>query len=132
MKAKRPYLFRAMYDWMLDCGLTPQIVVDTSVDGVVVPEAYVRDNRIVLNISPSAVRNWEMDDWHLAFDARFSGQPMHVVVPLSAVQAIFARENGDGLVFPAEAPIAPPDRQGEQASSASKTGKNKPTLKVIK
>lgn len=136
MKPKRPYLFRAMYDWMLDNALTPQIVVDTSVEGVVVPEAYVQDNRIVLNISPSAVRNWQMDNTGLAFDARFGGQPMRVKIPMSALQAIFARENGDGLVFPPEhlptTHSASTSTAGDHPEPPSPSGGKRPTLKVIK
>jgi stringent starvation protein B len=98
----RPYLLRAYYDWIVDNMLTPHIVVDAEFPQVVVPTQFVKDGQIVLNISPSAVVQFSMDNYELSFNARFGGQPMRVSVPIGAVLAIFARENGEGTVFPDE------------------------------
>lgn len=102
MTPSRPYLLRAVYDWVVDNGFTPQVLVNAEADGVAVPGQYVKDGRIVLNVSASAVRNLVMGNETLSFSARFAGSPFQVSVPVSAVLAIVARENGAGMSFPEE------------------------------
>ncbi|OCF95967.1 ClpXP protease specificity-enhancing factor [Gilliamella sp. wkB308] len=99
MTARRPYLFRAFYDWIVDNELTPYIVVNASVLGVLVPQEFVKDNQIVLNIAPHSVAQYMATNEKIEFNARFSGVPQHIVVPMSAVEAIYARENGVGMGF---------------------------------
>jgi stringent starvation protein B len=99
MTSNQPYLLRAFSDWIIDNGLTPYIVVDADLPGVEVPRQFVKDGQIVLNISPSACVNLNVGLQGVAFQARFSGQPMQVFVPSIAVSAIYARENGAGTVF---------------------------------
>ncbi|MFQ0996057.1 ClpXP protease specificity-enhancing factor [Gilliamella sp. CG25] len=99
MTARRPYLFRAFYDWIVDNELTPYIVVNASVFGVLVPQEFVKDNQIVLNIAPHSVAQYRATNEKIEFNARFSGVPQHIVVPMSAVEAIYARENGVGMGF---------------------------------
>lgn len=99
MTARRPYLFRAFYDWIVDNELTPYIVVNASVFGVLVPQEFVKDNQIVLNIAPHSVAQYMATNEKIEFNARFSGVPQHIVVPMSAVEAIYARENGVGMGF---------------------------------
>lgn len=99
MTPRRPYLFRAFYDWILDNDLTPYIVVDTSVYGVLVPQEFVQNNQIVLNIAPQSVGQYVSNNEQIEFNARFSGVPQHIVVPMAAVEAIYARENGVGMGF---------------------------------
>lgn len=99
MKSNQPYLLRAFFDWILDNGLTPYIVVNATLPDVNVPTQFVKDGQIVLNISPSACVNFQMDLERLSFQARFSGQPMVVSLPCLAVGAIYAKENGAGTVF---------------------------------
>jgi stringent starvation protein B len=99
MTSNQPYLLRAFSDWIIDNGLTPYIVVDADLPGVEVPRQFVKDGQIVLNISPSACVNLNVGLEGVAFQARFSGQPMQVFVPSIAVSAIYARENGAGTVF---------------------------------
>lgn len=99
MTARRPYLFRAFYDWIVDNELTPYIVVDASVFGVLVPQEFVKDNQIVLNIAPHSVAQYMATNEKIEFNARFSGVSQHIVVPMSAVEAIYARENDAGIVF---------------------------------
>lgn len=99
MTSNQPYLLRAFSDWIIDNGLTPYIVVEADLPGVEVPRQFVKDGQIVLNISPSACVNLNVGLDGVAFQARFSGQPMQVFVPSIAVSAIYARENGAGTVF---------------------------------
>ncbi len=99
MTSNQPYLLRAFCDWIVDNGLTPYIVVDADLPGVEVPRQFVKEGQIVLNISPSACVNLKVGLEGVAFQARFSGQPMQVFVPSIAVSAIYARENGAGTVF---------------------------------
>ncbi|KXF80065.1 ClpXP protease specificity-enhancing factor [Enterovibrio coralii] len=99
---RRPYLLRAFYDWLLDNDLTPHLVVDATLPYVNVPFEYVQDGQIVLNIAPRAVGNLELANDEVRFNARFGGRPMTVTVPLYAVVAIYARENGAGTMFESE------------------------------
>ena len=99
MKAKQPYLLRALYEWIVDSDLTPYLLVEVTDDAVRVPEQYVQDGRIVLNISPSAVRGLDVGEAWLSFEGRFAGRPFLVEVPQRAIRAIYAKENGDGMMF---------------------------------
>lgn len=99
---RRPYLLRAFYEWLLDNQLTPHLVVDVTVDGVSVPMEFARDGQIVLNIAPQAVANLQLTNAAVSFNARFGGIPREVDVPVAAVLAIYARENGAGTMFEPE------------------------------
>ena len=103
LSPRRPYLLRAFYEWLLDNQLTPHLVVDVTLPGVLVPMEYARDGQIVLNIAPRAVGNLELANDEVRFNARFGGVPRQVSVPLAAVLAIYARENGAGTMFEPEA-----------------------------
>ncbi|ARD40284.1 ClpXP protease specificity-enhancing factor [Edwardsiella ictaluri] len=103
MSPRRPFLLRAFYDWLLDNQLTPHLVVDVHCAGVMVPMEYARDGQIVLNIAPRAVGALELADDAVRFNARFGGVPRQVYVPMAAVMAIYARENGAGTMFEPEA-----------------------------
>jgi len=103
LSPRRPYLLRAFYDWLLDNQLTPHLVVDVTLPGVQVPMEYARDGQIVLNIAPRAVGGLELANDEVRFNARFGGVPRQVSVPLAAVLAIYARENGAGTMFEPEA-----------------------------
>ena len=106
-KPRRPYMLRAFYDWLVDNDLTPHLVVAAELPGVRVPLEFVQDGQIILNIAPRAVGNLELGNEAITFNARFSGRPHSVIVPLYAVQAIYARENGAGTMFePEEAYMA--------------------------
>jgi len=133
MTSNRPYLIRAFYDWIVDNGMTPHITVDATVAGAILPQAYVRDGQIVLNISPRAVQQLQLGDKEISFHARFAGMAQQVLVPPQAVMAIYARENGEGMLFsqekgreqgPPEDPRKPPSGKG------GKPGK--PALRVVK
>ena len=99
IRSKRPYLIRALNDWIVDSDLTPYLMVDATGDGVQVPAEFVNDGRIVLNISPGAVRDLLLADEAVSFSARFSGRPFSIHVPVSYILAIYARENGEGMMF---------------------------------
>ncbi|MCT4702011.1 ClpXP protease specificity-enhancing factor [Enterobacteriaceae bacterium H20N1] len=102
LSPRRPYLLRAFYEWLLDNQLTPHLVVDVTLPGVHVPMEYARDGQIVLNIAPRAVGNLELANNEVRFNARFGGVPRQVFVPMAAVLAIYARENGAGTMFEPE------------------------------
>jgi stringent starvation protein B len=130
MTSNRPYLIRAYYDWIVDNGMTPYITVDATMEGAILPQPYVRDGQIILNISPRAVQNLQLGDEEIAFSARFAGSSQRVAVPPNAVVAIYARENGEGMLFgnERERNDGPPD--GSPTPSSGKGGK--PALRVVK
>ena len=103
MTSHRPYLLRALYEWVVDNGMTPHVLVDATQPGVRVPAHAVKDGRIVLNIAERAVGGLRMDNDALRFSARFGGVSQSVLVPLDAVIAVYARETGQGMVLPEEA-----------------------------
>jgi len=125
LSPRRPYLLRAFYEWLLDNQLTPHLVVDITLPGVQVPLEYARDGQIVLNIAPRAVGNLELTNDEVRFNARFGGVPRQVYVPLAAVLAIYARENGAGTMFEPEAGY---DADAEDFSEESTS---EPVMQVI-
>lgn len=98
-RSSRPYLARALYEWLLDNELTPYLVVDATQPGVEVPRQSVQNGQIVLNASPTAIRDFFMENQAVGFSARFGGEPMQIMVPMEALLAVYARENGVGMVF---------------------------------
>lgn len=134
MISTKPYLIRAIRDWARDNDLTPQILVDASMDGVRVPHNYVSDGQIVLNIADQAVEMMEMGNELLSFAARFNGSPHEIDVPIESVLAIFARENGQGIFF--KDPDGSPDPgRGEDKADAGDLESDKPArpnLKIVK
>ncbi len=127
MTSSRPYLIKALYQWIVDNDVTPCILVDSLVSGVHVPRAHIQDNKIVLNIAPMAVQNLLLGDEAISFSARFSGKSFELFVPTDAVLAIYARENGQGMMFNDE-----PDSAGPPDGSPPKDDKPKPSLRVVK
>ena len=113
----RPYLLRAMHEWMSDNGQTPLILVDALHADVQVPDGFVEDDHIVLNVSWSATRNLQLDNDLISFEARFSGTPHAVNVPVAAVRGIYARESGQGMMFQDEP--AQSSREGETGAVPS-------------
>lgn len=127
MSSSQPYLIRAIYEWILDNQLTPYLLVDAENDYAMIPREYVENGKIILNISPTAVNDLNLSNDYIMFNARFNGKAMEVSIPTVAVLAIYARENGQGMMFddhtddntpsPEDTPPAPP---------------KKPQLKVVK
>lgn len=134
MTPNRPYLLKAFFDWLLDNELTPHLVVDATQANVTVPSQFINDGQIVLNIAPSAIAAFNMDLQHVSFSARFGGKPFQVYVPMAAVVAIYARENGAGTVFEPEAAYEQAEElesQPEEIVEKEDTPK-KPTLTIVK
>lgn len=102
MTSSKPHLLRAMFDWILESDCTPHLVVDVHVEGVSVPMEFVQDGRIVLNIAPRATKDFLMDSDGVSFNTRFSGVPHSVFAPMDAIEGIYARENGEGMMFEQE------------------------------
>ncbi len=110
MTANRPYLLRALYEWISDNDMTPHILVDAGFNGVDVPEQAVQKGKVILNIDNAAVHELEMGNEWLTFSARFSGRQHAVSVPLEAVLAIYSKENGQGMMFAQDdEPLTPTD-----------------------
>lgn len=127
-RSKRPYLVRAMHEWMGDNGHTPYIVVDATLDGVVVPEEHIKDGKIILNISHSAAHNLKLQNASVSFRARFGGVPYDVFVPVKAVMGIYAKETGQGMIFSHGASHPePPDPLEESEPTRSRAH-----LKIVK
>lgn len=143
---KRPYLLRAYYDWLLDNGFTPYLVVDATYYGVDVPQEYVKDGQIVLNLSEGAVGNLALGNDAIEFSARFQGIPRNLYIPMGAAIAIYARENGDGVMFEPEpiydeldktqlTPVKSAGEKSKEKSAAQKTSSDKKSashLRIIK
>lgn len=124
MTSKRPYIVRALYEWILENDCTPYVLVNAMADHVKVPLQYVKNGQIILNISPVAVLELDLTNEAVQFNGRFGGVPMDVYVPMTAVMGIYAKENGQGMIFDLEEPEpAPEPPEGKPA---------KPSLKIIK
>jgi len=121
MTSHRPYLLRALYEWIADNGMTPHLLVDATRPSVQVPMHAVKDGRIVLNIAERAVSRLDMSNDTIRFSARFGGVSHSVSVPIGAVLAIYARETGQGMALPDDALAADDDEAFESADSADST-----------
>ena len=137
MTSSRPYVVRALYEWIVENNCTPYILVNAFGEGVEVPQEHVRDGQIVLNISPIAVSDLHLGNESLSFEGRFGGIPKIVSVPMSAVCGIYAKENGQGMIFDPE--FDPPEPPGPSASEetgtvgpSEKKGSPKPALRIVK
>lgn len=127
MSSSRPYLIRAIYQWIVDNGMTPYLLVDAGDEDMAIPRQYVEDGKIVLNIAPMAVRGLTLGNEEIEFNARFGGQPMEVVIPIANVLATYARENGQGMMFQDENDDRPPPTGGDD-----KEDSGRPSLRVVK
>jgi stringent starvation protein B len=135
VNSSRPYILRALYDWIVDNDCTPHILVDAMQPGVEVPSEYVKDGQIVLNVSPTAVIDLHLSNQLVTFNGRFGGRPMDVAFPVTAVLGIYARENGQGMVFEPDEPPEPPEGgppPAEGPGSDERRSAGRPSLKVVK
>jgi len=126
---KRPYLLRAMHQWIAECGHTPHVIVDAGREGIEVPRAYVKDGKIVLNLSEGATQRLRLGNDDVEFEARFAGVIHHVRFPVTAVLGIYARETGEGMVF-SEQDLGP--EPPTRPSQTEEGGARRPQLKVVK
>lgn len=127
MTSSRPYLIRAMYQWVVDNGMTPHLLVDASNEDCMVPVEHVQDGKIVLNIAPMAISGLTLGDDDITFSARFSGKSQSIQAPVQAVLAIYAKENGQGMMFSEDENTT--DADGGDDPDPDKP---KPTLRVVK
>ena len=121
----KPYLIRSIYEWIIDNQLTPHLLVDAQNSNSVLPENYIEDGKIVLNMRPEAIQDLMLGNEEIQFNARFSGNPMHIVAPTSSVLAIYAKENGKGMVFD-------PEEHNDDPPTPTKNKHEKPQLRVVK
>lgn len=137
MSSSKSYLVNALYKWIADNNCTPYVLVDAYARGVEVPQDYVKDGQIVLNIAPSAIGQLSIDKKGLSFNARFGGIPMDIFAPMAAVLGIYARENGQGMMFEPETEPDPSTEPptGPKLVSSKKTelsATKKTSLRVVK
>ena len=131
MTSSQPYLIRAIYDWIIDNDFTPYLLVNAENDYAMIPREYVEEGKIVLNINPSAITDLQLGNDYIMFNARFSGKAMEVSVPIIAVLAIYARENGQGMMFD-ENNTQPPTPPDDNSPPEQPKKSQKPQLKVVK
>lgn len=131
MTSNRPYLIRAVHEWICDNGMTPYLLVDASVAGVRVPPSAVKEGRVVLNVATRAVSQLDLGNHVIRFLARFSGVSQQIEVPVAAVQAIYAQETGQGMMMPQEQGETAPAPEAS-APAEPETPKKPPHLRVIK
>jgi len=125
MTSLKPYLIRSIYEWIIDNDLTPHLLVDAQNANAILPQQFIEDGKIILNIRPQAVHGLSLGNDTIEFHARFSGISMHIVTPIAAVMAIYAKENGKGMVFDQE------ENEGDNTPPEKKPP-TKPTLRVVK
>ncbi|WP_054113654.1 ClpXP protease specificity-enhancing factor [Marinagarivorans algicola] len=130
MTSSRPYLIRALYEWINDNNLTPYLLVNANEQDVSVPQDFVgKDGQIILNVAPNAIMGLDMSNDAISFNARFGGVPTDLYVPNHAVMGIYAKENGKGMMFEPEP--TPPSTPPKETKPKEKSVK-KPILKVVK
>ena len=131
----RPYLIRAIREWAMDSGLTPQLLVDAGVDGVVIPEGHVQNGKIVLNVHTHAVKALELGNEFITFSARFGGTSHAINLPLQSVVRVFARENGQGISFQEEQTQQQMEQSaadnGESLPNGQPSGPHRPYLRLV-
>jgi stringent starvation protein B len=121
-----------MYQWIIDNGMTPHLLVDAKAEGCQVPVQHVQDGKIVLNIAPMAINSLTLGDEQVSFSARFSGKAMNIQAPIRAVLAIYARENGQGMMFTDEDGALAKDASDSDDGPDTDPDKPRPTLRVVK
>lgn len=126
MTSLKPYLIRSIYEWIIDNDLTPHLLVDATHPDALLPDAFIEDGKIVLNIRPAAVQGLLLGNEMVEFKTRFSGRPMQIVAPMTAIMAIYAKENGRGMVFDKN------DEEGDDTPPPTKKPPIKPQLRVVK
>lgn len=131
MTSSRPYLIRAIYQWIADNGMTPHLLVDVAVDGVQVPAEHVQNGKIILNIAPMAISGLVLGDAEITFNARFSGKSQGLYVPVEAVLAVYAKENGQGMMFSEDDGAISATDDGDDPDPDPDKPK-RPSLRVVK
>jgi len=131
VKPQRPYLLRALYEWIVDCDQIPYVLVDATVAGVQVPQEHIKDGQIVLNMGPNAVQDLVIDDQYVMCGGRFGGKHFELYVPMLAVLAIYAKDTRKGMVFPDEENLTAAERHTHEGDSAPNPRDDKPSLRLV-
>ncbi len=126
MTSQRPYLIRAIYQWLLDNEFTPHLLVNANFPNTEVPQDFVNKGSIILNINPSSIQHLQMENDFISFNARFNGVAHQIFIPPQAVLGIFAKENNQGMLFPEIETDLDPEPPKTTPS------KSRPTLKIVK
>jgi len=126
MTSLKPYLIRSIYEWIIDNDMTPHLLVDAEDTRAILPQDFIEDGKIVLNIRPAAIQGLSLGNEEIEFNARFSGKPMHIVTPVTAVLAIYAKENGKGMIFDQE------EHDEDEPPPPVKKPTAKPNLRIVK
>jgi stringent starvation protein B len=126
MTSLKPYLIRSIYEWIIDNDMTPHLLVDAEDTKAILPQDFIEDGKIVLNIRPAAIQGLSLGNEEIEFNARFSGKPMHIVTPVTAVLAIYAKENGKGMIFDQE------EHDEDEPPPPAKKPAAKPNLRIVK
>ncbi len=133
MSSPKPYLLRALIDWIVDNDCTPMVQIDCGVEGVSVPRAHVKDGGITLNLSATATRNLAISDSGMVVDCRFGGRAQRIVAPIGAITAVFAHENGQGTVFgPEPSPATPEPPTPDPPANKPESPPKGPRLSLVK
>ena len=138
MFSNRPYLVRAFYEWIVDNNCTPYVIVDAHHNDVEVPQNFVTNGQIIINIAPRAVSGFEMNNDRIKLSTRFGGVPIDIFCPMGAILGIYAQENGQGMMFESEPSDEPPPPRGPRIvepagdNKPREAEKTKPSLRVVK
>lgn len=132
MSSNRPYLLRALYEWIGDNDMTPHLLVDATREGVQVPSSTIKDGRVVLNIAARAVAQLDLGNREVRFKARFGGVSQSVVVPLAAILAIYAQETGQGMMLPEDGGTMAEEPPGDSPEPPEDGPKRGGHLRVVK
>lgn len=131
MLANKSYLAKAYYDWIVASHCAPYIMVNAELEGVKVPEQFIQDGKIILNVHPEAVRDLNITYHALTFRATFSGEEWHLSVPMPALMAVYAQEDGRGIMFNEDNEADPGDDTPPPEQSDQSKSKGKPHLKLV-
>jgi stringent starvation protein B len=123
MTSLKPYLIRSIYEWIVDNNLTPYLLVDAENTDAILPVTFVENGKIVLNVRPEAIQELTLGNEEIKFNARFSGKPMQIIAPVPAVLAIYAKENGKGMIF---------DQDDDDNLPPANNSPTKPKLHIVK
>lgn len=132
MTSNKPYLIRALYEWLVDNDATPHIMVNSRFPQVQIPEGIDKDGQVVLNIANRAVRGLQILNTHIEFSARFNGVPHDLYIPIQAVLAIYSLEDGEGMMFAEDDAAAEAEAQADDTHTTAAQKRNRPGLKIVK
>ena len=130
MKSQRPYLLRALYEWIVDSDEVPYVLVDATIEGVQVPQEHVQEGQIVLNIGLNAVRDLVIEDGHVMCSGRFSGKHFEIYLPMASIRAIYAKDMQQGMVLPEE-DLSISGVASDDGSEKTTPASDKPTLHLV-